>query len=152
MMKGSEIAAQVFAGITAYMTSELGGDQRLIDALVPKFPVGCRRLTPGIGYMPALKADNVRVVTDRISRIVPSGIQLESGEIIAVDTIVCATGFDVKFCPRFPIIGKEGNLQDIWTQNLPTAYMSCMVPGFPNFFSTFLSALAFANETSTNIN
>lgn len=117
------------------MTSALGGDQRLIDVMVPKFPVGCRRLTPGVGYLPALQKDNVRVVTEKIEKIVPRGIELASGEIIEVDVLVCATGFDVSFCPRFPIIGREGNLQDIWTRELPRAYMSCAVPGVPNYFS-----------------
>lgn len=117
------------------MISELKGNKRLIDALVPKFPVGCRRLTPGIGYMPALQADNVRVVTDTISHVVSRGIQLGSGEIIEVDAIICATGFNVSFCSRFPLIGRNGNLQDIWTRELPTAYMSCAIPAFPNYFS-----------------
>lgn len=117
------------------MKSELGGDEKLIEALVPKFPVGCRRLTPGIGYLSSLRAHNVRVVTDGIARIVPRGIQLASGEVIEVDALICATGFNVSFCPRFPLIGREGNLQDIWTKELPKAYMSCAVPGFPNYFS-----------------
>lgn len=134
-MVDSPIAAAAFEKITTYMSSELGWDKRLIAALVPRFPVGCRRLTPGVGYMPALKAENVRVVTDGILRILPNGIELTSGEVIEVDVLVCATGFDVSFCPRFPLIGREGNLQDIWTRELPRAYMSCAVPGLPNYFS-----------------
>jgi cation diffusion facilitator CzcD-associated flavoprotein CzcO len=117
------------------MTYSLGGDERLCNALIPKFPVGCRRFTPGVGYLAALRAPNVRVVTEGISKVVPNGIQLESGEVIELDAIVCATGFDVSFCPRFPIIGKRGNLQDIWSTDLPKAYMSCAVPDMPNYFS-----------------
>ncbi|RDL40506.1 Uncharacterized protein BP5553_00485 [Venustampulla echinocandica] len=137
VIAGSDRASRAFAMITAYMKSELQNDKRLIDALVPKFPVGCRRLTPGVGYMPALKAGNVRVITDSITRVLPQGIQLKSGEVVKVDAIICATGFDVSFCPRFPLIGRNRNLQDIWTQQLPTAYMSCAIPDFPNYF-TFL--------------
>jgi cation diffusion facilitator CzcD-associated flavoprotein CzcO len=117
------------------MKASLGGDERLSEVLIPKFPVGCRRLTPAVGYLSSLTAENVRVVTDKIVRVVPNGIEISTGEVIEIDILVCATGFDVSFCPRFPIFGTRGNLQDLWKENLPRAYMSCAVPDFPNFFS-----------------
>jgi cation diffusion facilitator CzcD-associated flavoprotein CzcO len=120
------------------MRVSLGGDERLSKALIPKFPVGCRRLTPAVGYLSSLTKENVRVVTDKIVKVVPNGIQISTGEVIEIDVLVCATGFDVSFCPRFPIIGRKVNLQDLWTENLPKAYMSCAVPDFPNFFSKLL--------------
>lgn len=118
-----------------YMKVSLGGDERLSNALIPEFPVGCRRLTPAVGYLSSLTEENVRVVTDKIARVVTNGIEISTGEVIEIDVLVCATGFDVSFCPRFPIIGRTGNLQDLWTNNTPKAYMSCAVPEFPNFFS-----------------
>jgi len=118
-----------------YMKATLGGDERLCKALIPQFPVGCRRLTPAVGYLESMRAENVRVVTDKIANVVPEGLELGTGELIEVDAIVCATGFDVSFTPRFPIIGRDDtNLQDLWTKGLPRAYMSSSVPGFPNFF------------------
>ena len=117
------------------MENALHGDDRLGKALIPNFPVGCRRLTPAVGYLESLTKDNARVVTDKIVRVVPQGIEISTGEVLEFDVLICATGFDVSFCPRFPIISSKGNLQDIWTENLPKAYMSCAVPGFPNFFS-----------------
>jgi cation diffusion facilitator CzcD-associated flavoprotein CzcO len=123
--------------VTQYMAHALNQDQRLMKALIPEFPVGCRRLTPGVGYLAALTKENVQAVTDEIQEICPEGLKLGSGEVIEVDAIVCATGFDVSFVPRFPIIGEFGNLQDIWRTSLPEAYMSCMVPGMPNYFSGF---------------
>lgn len=117
------------------MTEALEGDERLCDAMIPNFPLGCRRLTPGIGYLESLKRPNVTVVLDPITKVVPGGIETSTGENIKVDAIICATGFDVSFCPRFPVIGRNGNLQDQWTQNLPKSYMSCAIPGFPNYFS-----------------
>lgn len=117
------------------MKVSLGDDERLSQALIPQFPVGCRRLTPAVGYLSSLTKDNVRVVTDKIVRVVPNGIEISTGEVIEIDVLICATGFDVSFCPRFPIIGRKDNLQDLWNENPPKAYMSCSVPGFPNFFS-----------------
>jgi len=123
--------------LTGYMGQMLNNDETLKKALIPDFAVGCRRITPGVGYLRALVQDNVEVVTDKIQEICPTGIRLENGELVELDAIVCATGFNVSFVPRFPMIGELGNLQDIWQENLPTAYMSCMVPGMPNYFSTY---------------
>ena len=113
----------------------LGGDERLCKALIPTFPVGCRRLTPAPGYLESLTKANVRVMTDSIAKIVPTGLETANGEIVEVDSIICATGFDLSFRPRFPIFGTKSNLQKVWTENLPRAYMSCTVPDFPNYFS-----------------
>jgi cation diffusion facilitator CzcD-associated flavoprotein CzcO len=119
------------------MAAKLRGDAVLCQALIPSFPVGCRRLTPGPGFLEALSEPNVKVVTDGMRRFVPEGIELESGQVLKVDAIICATGFDLSFRPRFPIIGRDGNLQDIWASETPKAYMSCAVAGLPNYF-TFL--------------
>lgn len=137
MLKDSETQAQAVKLLSQYMTSLLKNDPRLCKALIPSFPAGCRRLTPGPGYLESLSKPNVRVVTDPILRILPTGIETSTGETIFVDSIICATGFDLSFRPRFPLIGRKGggNLQDLWTENLPRAYMSCAVPEFPNYFS-----------------
>ena len=96
-------------------------------------------MTPAPGYLQSLAQPNVSVVTDGMKRIVPEGIELESGEVLKVDAIVCATGFDLSFCPRFPLVGRNGNLQDVWRRETPKAYMSCAVAGLPNYFSKFAS-------------
>ncbi|KAM5342246.1 hypothetical protein ACJ41O_013212 [Fusarium nematophilum] len=110
-------------------------DERILDYLMPKdFAVGCRRPTPGNGYLEALTKDNVRVITDGIGRLVPEGVELKSGEVIKLDTLICATGFDLSFCPRFKLIGRnEESIDEKWKE-LPEAYLSVAVPGFPNYF------------------
>uniref|UniRef100_A0A8H7K2J8 FAD/NAD(P)-binding domain-containing protein n=1 Tax=Bionectria ochroleuca TaxID=29856 RepID=A0A8H7K2J8_BIOOC len=134
VLKDTDYAAAVTQGVANYMSALLGDDKRLCDALIPKFELGCRRLTPAVGYLECLRAPNVTVVTDRIVEIVPKGLRTLSGELIEVDAIVCATGFNVSFCPRFPLMGRNGNLQDTWTRALPKAYMSCAIPDMPNYF------------------
>ncbi|KAJ4252917.1 hypothetical protein NW762_010823 [Fusarium torreyae] len=133
-LKDTEFAASMQDRAKEYMTLALEGDKKLCDAIIPDFPLGCRRLTPGTGYLEALKRPNVRVVLDSITKVVPEGFETSTGEIIKVDAIICATGFDVSFSPRFPIIGRKGNMQDLWTQQVPKAYMSCAIPSFPNYF------------------
>jgi cation diffusion facilitator CzcD-associated flavoprotein CzcO len=121
--------------LAMYMKACLKGDERLCKALIPTYPVGCRRLTPALGYLPALTKENVTVVTDPIAKVLPNGIETSTGEVIEIDVLVCATGFDVSFRPRFPVVGRRGNLQDLWTEKVPEAYMSSSVPGFPNYLS-----------------
>lgn len=71
-----------------------------------------------------------------MARFVPEGIQMESGEVLEVDAIICATGFDVSFVPRFQIIGSDGvDLREKWRTSKPEAYMSVAVEGMPNYFS-----------------
>ncbi|KAI5923316.1 hypothetical protein F4810DRAFT_669760 [Camillea tinctor] len=130
---------QEFARVkaTEFMTASLGGDEKLCKALIPTFPLGCRRLTPAPGYLQALRTTNTKVITEDIAAVVPEGIRLASGEIIKLDAIICATGFDNSFVPRFPIVGRNGNVQDIMRSEIPMGYMSCALPGVPNYF-TFL--------------
>lgn len=74
------------------MRTALGYDKRLSKALIPSFPLGCRRMTPGVGYLESLSQPNIGVVSNPIVRITSNG---KSGEIMEVDAIFCATGFDV---------------------------------------------------------
>lgn len=120
---------------TNEMKSKLGADSPLLKHLIPSFSVGCRRPTPGNGYLEALTQENVRVVTDQISEIVPEGIKTETGEVIKIDMFICATGFDISFRPRYSVIGRDGvDLGEVW-KDKPSAYLSMAVPNFPNHFS-----------------
>lgn len=102
--------------------------------MIPDFPLGTRRLTPGQDYLKALTQENVEVRRGGIRRFVPEGIQLESGEVIKVNAIVCATGFNTSFRPRFPIVGRSGNLQTRFRDEVPKSYMSCAIADMPNYF------------------
>ncbi|KAG8165099.1 hypothetical protein KVR01_005374 [Diaporthe batatas] len=137
VVKDGPIQAFASAKIKEYMTMVLRGDEKLCKALIPDFPVGTRRMTPAPGYLEALQRENVEVVSGDIRRFVADGIEMNSGEVLKVDAIICATGFDISFRPRFPLVGREGNLQDTWSEETPKAYMSCAVAGMPNYF-TFL--------------
>lgn len=117
-------------------------DETILKYLMPSdFAVGCRRPTPGNGYLETLVKENVRVIPDEITRIVPDGIELSTGELLQIDTLICATGFNMSFCPQFTLIGRNGEaIHDRW-QEKPEAYLSVAVPGFPNYFSKLLDQL-----------
>lgn len=138
ILKDSPTNAFATQHIKQYMAYQLKGDEKLCKALIPTYPLGCRRMTPAPAYLPSLAQPNVDLVTSGLKRVVHEGFEMESGEVIQLDAIICASGFDLSFSPRFPIVGREGNLQDIWAEgSTPKSYMSCTVPGMPNYF-TFL--------------
>ncbi|KIW94075.1 uncharacterized protein Z519_05391 [Cladophialophora bantiana CBS 173.52] len=120
--------------LTKIMKSGIGENHPQADRLIPDFGVGCRRPTPGVGYLEALVASNNRTIFDPIAEVVEDGIRLNTGELIEVDVIVCATGFDVSWKPRFPVIGRGGiDLSDQW-KDRPLSYLSFAVPNFLNYF------------------
>ncbi|GJN66196.1 hypothetical protein PLICBS_000212 [Purpureocillium lilacinum] len=117
------------------MHSKLGGDKRLVDKIIPKnFNVGCRRPTPGNGYLESLIGDKTTCFTETIHSITPAGFKDQQGNEYEVDVIICATGFDTSFRPQFPIIGLDGtNLADRW-QEVPESYIGIAAPRMPNYF------------------
>ncbi|KAH8684375.1 hypothetical protein BGZ60DRAFT_397427 [Tricladium varicosporioides] len=112
--------------------------KELQEKLIPKWELGCRRLTPGKPYLDAIQQENVSIVTSQIQRIVENGIETADGEIHHLDAIVCATGFDTSFTPAFDLYGLDNhNLRQIWATKHAEAYMGLAVSGFPNYW-TFL--------------
>lgn len=111
---GSE--AQMFS--RQYMLSEMQkklANPELEKLLIPEWSVGCRRITPGPNYLESLSRENVDVVYGEISSISESGPIMEDGSHHPVDILVCATGFDTTFKPRFPLVGITGQkLSDVW--------------------------------------
>lgn len=118
------------------MKRRLAKDPKLLDQIVPSFPPACRRLTPGPGYLEALTDEKVDMITSGIVSVDATGINTADGKHRPVDIIVCATGFDTTYMPRFPIIGKNGlSLANRWKEkDHPETYISLAVDRFPNFF------------------
>ncbi|KAF1845296.1 FAD/NAD(P)-binding domain-containing protein [Cucurbitaria berberidis CBS 394.84] len=116
------------------MRRKLAAKPEIADHIVPKnFAVGCRRPTPGNGYLEALCEDNVTVVSDAIETITPRGIRTKDGVEHEFDVLVCATGFDVSWRPAYPTIGRDGkSLNEEW-KDIPNTYLSVTVPHFPNY-------------------
>jgi cation diffusion facilitator CzcD-associated flavoprotein CzcO len=127
--EGQKMAQELFRKRMA----EFITDERLLKGFTPNFAVGCRRVTPGDPYMVAIQKENVDVHFTHVEKITEEGVIGGDGIERKVDTIVCATGFDVTYKPRFPVIGKNGvNLQDKW-KVCPEGYLGLAVPDMPNF-------------------
>lgn len=67
----------------------------ILRALLPDFPVGCRRLTPGPGYLEACQEENVEFIPTSIKRATATGLETVDGKHRDIDLLICATGFDV---------------------------------------------------------
>ncbi|KZT37069.1 FAD/NAD(P)-binding domain-containing protein [Sistotremastrum suecicum HHB10207 ss-3] len=108
----------------------------IADSIIPDFPVACRRLTPGPGYLEALVEPNVDFVNTPIKRITEKGIETSDGKEYEFDVIVCATGFDTSFKPPYPVLGRSSlSLSSHFTPH-PRTYLSITTDSFPSLFFT----------------
>ena len=125
--------------LSNYIKAEVGGRADLIEKLAPDHPPMTRRPVVDNNWYKALTRDNVELVTDGIRRFTPTGIETEDGTVRDVDYVITATGFDVvKFLWPADYIGVDGaHLHDRWSKDGPRAYLSLMVPDFPNMFMLY---------------
>ena len=116
------------------MRKKLAKKPQIMKALEPTFPPGCRRLTPGPGYLEALVEENVEFINTKIKRIVPKGIETVDGKVREIDILICATGFDTTLRQPTPILGEGGiSLDDVWNP-IPECYFGIFPPKMPNHF------------------
>lgn len=132
---GSEVSQQVEKMMREEMLRRIGPAREELKAkLIPKWPPGCRRLTPGDGYLEALVQPNVTTVHSEIDRIIPEGVVDSTGKVHELDVLICATGFEIAFAPPFKLIGEAGvSMQNEWNPE-PHCYLALAAPKFPNYF------------------
>jgi cation diffusion facilitator CzcD-associated flavoprotein CzcO len=131
-LKNSEINNETHAYMKEQMSEKLSNPS-LENKLIPPWSVGCRRLTPGVGYLESLGKENVQVVYGEILEVTEKGCRCDDNKEYPVDVLICATGFDTAFKPRFPLIGPKGsNLQEEWGQ-VAESYLGIAAADFPNY-------------------
>ncbi|KAL1795478.1 hypothetical protein ACET3X_005702 [Alternaria dauci] len=127
----SNLAAERY--MREQMKLKLRNDE-LASRLLPKFPVGCRRFTPGVGYLETLSKDSVTVIFDEVVKLTPTSCITRNNTEVELDALICATGFDTSFKPRFSIIGRGGkDLREEWADE-PRSYLSIAAHGYPNYY------------------
>ena len=125
------------------MKTKLKNEERLVEKMIPKtFNPGCRRPTPAPGYLESLTAPNTIVFKDPIACITETGFVDHEGNAHEVDVVICATGFDTSWIPRFPLVYADGkDLRDVWgnkdgeEEGGVTSYLSVGIPEVPNYFT-----------------
>jgi cation diffusion facilitator CzcD-associated flavoprotein CzcO len=134
MINGSEDAIEARKYATQEMTRKLAKKPELAAKLIPSdFNVGCRRPTPGNGFLEALTDDKTQLITGLIQKVTPTGYIDANGNTQDVDMIICATGFDTSFRPAFPVICNGFNLQDEYEKSV-VGYLGLSAPEVPNYF------------------
>ena len=120
-----------------YLRNEVK-DPVLREKLTPQYAVGCKR--PGFHntYLSTYNRDNVRLVTEPIEEVTPSGVATTDGGHHDADVLILATGFQVLDVDSgtFSVTGTGGrSLVQFWNEHRMQAYEGVSVPGFPNFFN-----------------
>jgi hypothetical protein len=134
LIKGTDRQLEANKMSKRIMQDRLNHDPELCAKLIPAFEFGCRRISPGEGYLEALQESNVGCCFDSIKQITENGIQTIDGQIAEYDIIICATGFDVSFSPFWKLVGRNGtDLAERW-KNKPDAYFGMCAPEQPNYF------------------
>lgn len=134
--QGSETSNKFREVIRTEMNRRIGpGNEKLKEFIIPKWSPGCRRISPGDGYLEALVKENVQPVFSNIQKVVPEGIVTEDGALHKLDVLVCATGFQVAFRPAFKVVNGDGvTLDEDWGKG-PNLYLGLSAPRFPNFYT-----------------
>ena len=90
-------------------------------------------LIPDGDLFAAMNAGRVSVVTDRIARFTPAGLELESGATMDADLVVTATGLEMRLLGgiALDLDGAPVNVADRFS------YKGMMLSGVPNLFLSF---------------
>ena len=135
-MKANDAARELYGELVRGAVK----DPETAEALIPHYPLGCKRQILDTGYFDTFNRDNVTLVDlrrDPIRRITAGGIETEQRSF-DFDVIVFATGFDAMTgaLNRIDITGRGGQrLRDLWQSQGPRTYLGLQSHGFPNLFT-----------------
>lgn len=113
-------------------------DPGLRASLTPDYPPGCKRVLLSNDYLASLRRPNVRLVASRAVALAPGAVVTATGERVAADAVVFATGFHATdFLASLEVRGLDGRtLADVWG-GAPQAYRGVAQAGFPNLFMLY---------------
>lgn len=114
---------------------ELGADYDIAKHFTPNYNPWDQRLclVPNGDLFKAMREGKASVVTDHIASFTETGIQLASGDHLAADVIVTATGLELVTLGEMDFIvdGKQVDFSQTWT------YKGFAYSDIPNMASTF---------------
>ena len=117
-----------------HLAGQLGADYNRADFSPPYDPWEQRMcLVPDGDFFKAVRSGKAEVVTGRIARVDPTGVQLEDGRHIDADILITATGLSIA------VMGKAVISLDGVPVNFAEHfyYRNCMFSNVPNFAALF---------------
>ncbi|KAK7222739.1 hypothetical protein V2G26_010742 [Clonostachys chloroleuca] len=136
--EGLKERARVEAESKKYIRSKVS--EKYSKALIPSFPLGCKRRVFDPGYLDSLNLPNVQLLPEGIQEMTETGIISSSGVKDDYDIIVLATGFKVsEFLSSMEIVGSTGvSIHEQWKEcRGAQAYLGTHVHNFPNMAIIF---------------
>lgn len=111
------------------------GDPALAAKATPSVRLGCKRILASDDWVPMLRRPDVSLETTPIARVLPDGVELSDGRAVPLDTLICASGFQVdRPLGDLRVTGRDGvDLAEVWGPR-PRAWLGVTVPRFPNAF------------------
>lgn len=70
---------------TEQMAEKLNHDKALCDMLIPKWELGCRRITPGPGYLESFVRPNCHITNSPTTKVSATGVHTADGEFYECD-------------------------------------------------------------------
>jgi cation diffusion facilitator CzcD-associated flavoprotein CzcO len=133
--QGEPAAAELLKSIASEHLERKITDPDLRAKLTPEYALGCNRTLISSGFYRAVVRPDVELVTDRIVRVVPEGVETADGRCHELDVLVLATGFKAgEYLHGIEVVGRDGEqLHERWGDE-PVAYLGMAVTGFPNLF------------------
>jgi monooxygenase len=113
----------------------LGPDYDVDKHFTPRYNPWDQRLclVPDSDLFAALKAGTASVVTDQIETFTQGGLKLKSGEDLAADIVVTATGLNMQLLSGMEVV-VDGRRADL---SKSMSYKGMMFSGVPNLASVF---------------
>ncbi|KAL6242201.1 hypothetical protein RBB50_010749 [Rhinocladiella similis] len=129
--KGSDLQTTFRDAITKEMIRRMGpGNEKLKDFIIPKWSVGCRRVSPADGYLEALVSDNVTPVFGDIGRVTERGVVV-AGQEHKVEILV---------------FNGTKTIDEDWGSSC-NMYLGVSAPRFPNYFTIVGPGATWSNGT-----
>jgi len=121
--------------IIGMVREHLGPDYDVATHFTPRYNPWDQRLclVPDADLFDAIKAGAASVVTDNIETFTETGLKLKSGQELAADVVVTATGLKMQLLSGLEVVvdGQRVNMADTMS------YKGMMYSGVPNLASAF---------------
>jgi cation diffusion facilitator CzcD-associated flavoprotein CzcO len=104
-------------------------------AVVPDYPIGCKRILISNDWYPAIMRPHVEVVDQPIHRIEADAVVTADGRRRPADVLIFGTGFaTTDFLAHIPVTGEGGRTLAREWEGGARAYLGTAVPAFPNCY------------------